>query len=196
MIIYPTKLTFERYKIKLPNELKPPMKQIVEAVLEDEKGTLVHEWGAKLFYFDRRKCIQIVNFASKLTLFLVDIKAADLQNLGDIIAHYLFKLYEGDEQMKKALERMFEESPVLCFEKLTDKSAIATLNHTQLGFAFDGYRFYDYIRDGILHTVEINRDVNFNWIFRIKTGGETEYVYAGEKFRSIILASYGSENEC
>lgn len=192
MIIYATKLTFERYKIKLPHELRPPMDQIVKAVIEEEQGTLIHEWGAKLFYFDRRKCIQIVNFASKLTFFLVDIKVADLQNLGDIIAHYLFKLYEDDEQMTKALERMFEESPALCFEKLTDKGAIATLNQTQLRFACDGYRFYDYIRDGILHASEINRDVNFEWLFTMKTGGETEYFYAGEKFRKIVLASYGS----
>ncbi|QOV18188.1 hypothetical protein INP51_09040 [Blautia liquoris] len=69
MIIYATKQTFERYKLKLPKELTPPINQIAEAVIENESGDKILEWGAKLFYFDKRKCIQVVNFASKLTLF-------------------------------------------------------------------------------------------------------------------------------
>ena len=34
--------------------------------------------GLKLFYFDRRKCVQAANFASKLTLFLFDIKNEEI----------------------------------------------------------------------------------------------------------------------
>ena len=128
MIIYVTKQTFQRYKLKLPNELTPPLNQIVEAVIQKESGDKILEWGAKLFYFDKRKCIQIVNFASKLTLFLVDIKLADLGNVGDMIARYLLELYKTDKQMTGALKRMFGTNPITCFGKLTDKSAIATLN--------------------------------------------------------------------
>lgn len=191
MIIYATKLTFERYKLKLPADLAPPINRIAQAVIENESGDRLLEWGAKLFYFDRRKCIQAVNFASKLTLFLIDIKAADLVNIGNLVAHYLLELYKNDRQMTKALEKLFEENPVTCFAKLTDKSAIATLNTTQLGFAADGYRFYDYIRDNILHTLEINHDVNFDWMFTMKNSGKTDYFLAGEKFRELVLGRYG-----
>ena len=191
MIIYVTKQTFQRYKLKLPNELTPPLNQIVEAVIQKESGDKILEWGAKLFYFDKRKCIQIVNFASKLTLFLVDIKLADLGNVGDMIARYLLELYKTDKQMTGALKRMFETNPITCFEKLTDKSVIATLNTTQSRFADDGYRFYEFIRDGILHTLEINHAVNFNWLFTMKINGKTEYIYAGEKFKEIVLERYG-----
>ena len=190
MIIYVTKQTFQRYKLKLPNELTPPLNQIVEAVIQKESGDKILEWGAKLFYFDKRKCIQIVNFASKLTLFLVDVKVADLENVGDIMAHYLLELYKTDKQMTNALKKMFEANPITCFEKLTDKSVIATLNTTQSRFADDGYRFYEFIRDGILHTLEINHAVNFNWLFTMKIDGKTEYIYAGEKFKEIVLERY------
>ena len=191
MIIYVTKQTFQRYKLKLPNELTPPLNQIVEAVIQKESGDKILEWGAKLFYFDKRKCIQIVNFASKLTLFLVDIKLADLGNVGDMIARYLLELYKTDKQMTGALKRMFETNPITCFGKLTDKSAIATLNTPQRGFAYNGYYFYEFIRDGILHTLEINHAVNFNWLFTMKINGKTEYIYAGEKFKEIVLERYG-----
>ena len=99
MIIYATKQTFERYKLKLPQELSSPLNQIAEAVIENESGDKLLEWGAKLFYFDKRKCIQVVNFASKLTLFLVDVKVADLENVGDMMAHYLLELYKTDKHM-------------------------------------------------------------------------------------------------
>ena len=191
MIIYVTKQTFERYKLKLPKELTPPINQIAETVIENERGNKILEWGAKLFYFDKRKCIQVVNFASKLTLFLVDVKVTDLENVGDMMAHYLLELYKTDKQMTEDLKKIFESNPITCFEKLTDKSAIDTLNTTQSRFADDGYRFYEFIRDGILHTLEINHAVNFDWLFTMKINGKTEYIYAGEKFREIVLERYG-----
>lgn len=79
---------------------------------------------------------------------------------------------------------------IIVFAKLTDKSIIAVLNTTQREFAYDGYCFYDFIQGGILHTLEINRKVNFGWLFGVKTGGRKEYIYAGEKFKEIALERY------
>ena len=70
--------------------------------------------------------------------------------------------------MVKALEQEFKEHPVICFSKLKDRSIIATINTTQTRFADDGYRFYDFISDGILHTKEIYHKVNFEWLFQAK----------------------------
>jgi len=89
------------------------------------------------------------------------------------------------------LERMFKTAPFCCFAKLTDKSAVATLNRTQRDFALDGYRFYDYIEDGILHTRKINRDVNFEWVFTRKENGKTVYFFPGERYKELLLARYG-----
>ncbi len=191
MIIYATKKTFERYRLKLPLELSSPMNIIAETVIQNESGDKLLEWGAKLFYFDKRKCIQVVNFASKFTLFLVDVKVADLENVGEMIAYYMLELYKGDNQMTTALQKLFKERSFCCFEKLTDKSVIATMNTTQRQFADDGYRFYEFIRGGVLHTMEINYLVNFKWLFTMKINGKTEYIYAGEKFKEMILKRYG-----
>jgi hypothetical protein len=73
----------------------------------------VTTWGAKLFYFDHRKCLQICNFASKLTVVLVDIKKSDLEFVGDYIACYLFEIYSDDKIMTVLLERFFNEHPSL-----------------------------------------------------------------------------------
>jgi len=191
MIIYTTKKTVERYKLKLPAELPPPINKDVQALMEKESGDKLLEWGAKLFYFDGKKCIQIVNFASKLTLILMDIKIADLENIGDMIAYYLFELYKKDKEMTKALEKMFEGTPMFCFAKLTDKGVIGTLNTTQSQLVYNGYCFFESIQDAVLYNVEINHAVNFEWVFNIKINGKTKYVRAGENFKKILLDRYG-----
>ena len=191
MIIYVTKETFDKYKLKRPEDLKPPLDELARTVMEKEAGDRLCEWGGKLFHFDRRKCIQIVNFASKFTLFLVDVKLSDLPNIGDYIAEYIFDIYSDDRKMLSALERMFEEHRYMCFSKLTDKSIISTLNSTQSRFAEDGYRFYDFISDGILHTKDINRKINCDWLFTMTINKKTDYFYACEKFRELVLERYG-----
>ncbi len=191
MILYVTKQTFERYKFKMPENFNDPfMGAVAKAVIERESGDRLLEWGGKLFYFDRRKCLQVVNFASKLTFVLVDIKMEDREYIGNIIANYMFKLYEGNTKMTKALERLFEEHPVVSFAPLKDKSAIATLNHTQSDYLLDGYRLAEYIRGGILHTIELNNDINRKWLFTQKFDGKTEYIYPAERFEQLILERF------
>ncbi len=190
MIIYATKQTFERYKLKLPKEMSQPVSSLVENVIEEERGDRLLEWGAKIFYFDRRKCIQVSNFASKFTLFLFDVKVDDVEKLGDMISVYLLHLYDDDKVMMEALHKLFADSPIVCFDKLTDRSGSATLNTTQTRFAEDGYYFFEFIEDGILKTMEINHRINFDWLFTMKVNGKTEYFHSGDKFKELVLARY------
>ena len=97
MIFYVTKQTFERYKLKMPEDLSFPMNEIAKATLKKESGNRLLEWGGKLFYFDKRNCIQFVNFASKLTIFVFDIKMDDLPMVGNYIANYLLDIYSNDK---------------------------------------------------------------------------------------------------
>lgn len=191
MILYVTKETFKRYKLKMPNEMESPIvKTVSEAVIEKETGDSLMEWGGKLFYFNRRKCLQVVNFASKLTLVLVDIKVDDLPSLGSLIANYLFEIYSDNKEMQKILEKNFELHPAMCFSKLTNQSIIATLNHTERDWLNYGYRLYEFINDGILHTVEINKEINSNWIFGIKKGNKKDYVYGAVEFERLMKERY------
>ncbi len=164
MIIYATKQTIERYKIKMLQEFTDPvMRSIVEAVYKKEHGDRLLEWGAKLFYFDRRKCIQVCNFASKFTIILVDVKIAELESVGDAIAQYMFDIYSDNAEMTKLLKKFFANYPLVCFAKLTDRSAISTLNRLQTYYLEDGYRLYDYIENGILQTRKLNRFLNTDY---------------------------------
>ena len=190
MIIYATKQTIERYKIVLPQDMHSSIREMALATVQKESGDRLLEWGAKLFYFDRKKCLQVVNFASKLTLFLFDVKVDDLAGVGNAIAQYLLDIYSNNAMMTKLLKRFFDDYPVVAFDRLTDKSAIATLNHTQLTFADDGYRFFDFIKNNVLQTRKINKKVNFDWIFTEKKDGKTDFFYSGVKFERLLKERY------
>jgi hypothetical protein len=61
MILYVTKETFTRFKLKMQEEMSDPISQQgFRMVLNQERGDKLLEWGGKLFYFDRHKCIQVV----------------------------------------------------------------------------------------------------------------------------------------
>ena len=187
MIIYATKQTMERYG--LPDDLHPEG-NVVPIFAGRDVANPLREWGAKLFYFDRRKCLQVCNFASKFTIFLFDLKKEDIDLIGELLGFYLFELYSDDEEMKLAIIELFGLKPAVYFSKLTDKRIIATLNSTQRTFAADGDYFYRFIEDGVLDTMEINRRFNFDYIITDKIGGKTQYFMPNERFRELVLAEY------
>lgn len=191
MIYYATQQTLERYKLATSDNFQTEMGDIVRMIANKERGNRLYEWGCKLFYFDRRKCLQVVHFESKLTIFLIDIKIDDIPYAANTVAHYIFDIYDGDKVMKRALERYFDSSPLAVFDKITDRSIIATLNKTQRDWAEDGYRFYEFIENGILQSKKINRQINRDWIFTRKVNGKTEYINSAEEFERIIKENFG-----
>ena len=193
MILYATKQKIKELNIPMPEELSTFNQLLSTKVIEQQKNNKLLEWGIKIFYFDGRKCIQAMNFASKLTVFIFDLEKEQIAYIADAIAKYLFDIYDNDKKMKKILEKFFDDYPVCAFSKLQDKSIITSLNHNQLDFAEDGYRFYDYIEKGILQTRKINNDVNWKHIVGINKNNKKDYIYPAEYFRELLLEKYDIE---
>lgn len=185
MIFYATKETMLRYKLKTPEEMDQSMLPLAQEILQKERGTRIYEWGCKLFYFDRRKCLQVMHFETKLVIYLMDFKMADLEYAGDAVAHYLMDMYAADRDMCRALKAFFVSAPIVIFDRITDRSMITSMNGMLNRWAFDGYRFYDYISDGILHTKQINRDVNEIPV-TVTVDGKKEWIVPYEYFAQTI----------
>lgn len=192
MIIYATKQTVDRYGMTMPeNFMDPIMKSVVQNTYDLEKDNSILEWGAKIFYFDGRKCIQVCNFASKLTFVLIDIKKSELEIVGDLIARYLLELYAGNKKMLKLLKRMFNEHPVCLFAKLTNKKIIASMNSFQLTYIDTGSIYYNSIENGILRSIDINKKINKElYVARYDIGGKREYLFPADKFEELLTKYY------
>lgn len=180
--------------MKMPEEFTDPtMGPLARAVYQQEQGDRLLEWGAKLFYFDRRKCVQVCNFASKFTVVLVDFKKADMEYAGNAVAHYMMDIYDQDKEMVALLNRFFRDYPLVCFGRLTDRKTIASLNQFQTRFLEDGYRLYDYIEGNILHTRKLNRDINTDYLMTEKVNGKTQYFLPAEKFATLLKERYAGQ---
>lgn len=94
MIYYATQETMDRYKLKRPHEMSPGIKELCEQIIEKKQGNSLYEWGVKLFYFDRRKCLQILQFLTRITVFLIDCKVNEIENAANAVVQYLFYLSE------------------------------------------------------------------------------------------------------
>ena len=190
MILYATKQTIEDLNIPMIEELSQFNKIMAQKVIEEQTNDRLLEWGLKIFYFDNRKCVQAINYASKLTIFLFDIKEEEIVYIANGIAIYLMDIYEKDKNMIKVLEKFFKDYPACTFSKITDRSIIASLNHNQFEFADNGYAFYDYIENGILKSKEINKKFNWNELTTQIINGKKDYIYPAEYFRELLLNRY------
>ena len=187
MIFNCTKKTKERFNINYWEEYKDEIeeKEIID-IIEKEKEDSFFNWGLKYFAFDRRKCIQLIHFETKFNLYLFDIKVADMSELGNIIAYYLLELYKTDQEVTELLEDYFKESQLCVYTKLTNKSAISTLNGNEWQFALGGERFYEYIDNNILKTLDINKDANWNNLVTINK----KYIVPGKEFKRALIERY------
>ena len=190
MILYATKQTIKDLDIPMPEELSDFNNIMAKNIIKEQTDDKLLEWGLKVFYFDGRKCVQAVNFASKMAIFLFDIKNDEIQWIANGIAIYLNEIYSKDKKMLNLLERFYKEYPACAFSRLTNKSIIASLNHNQFEFADDGYRFYNYIKNNILNSKRINNDFNWDNLTTATINGKKEYVYPAEYFRKLLIERY------
>ena len=64
MILYATKQTIKDLDIPMPEELSDFNNIMAKNIIKEQTDDKLLEWGLKVFYFDGRKCVQAVNFAS------------------------------------------------------------------------------------------------------------------------------------
>ena len=190
MILYATKQTIKELNIPMPDELSAFNNIMANKVIEEQSGDELLEWGLKLFYFDGRKCIQAINFASKLAVFLFCIENEEIGDIANTIAMYLNEIYSKDLKMKKILKKFYDEYPVSAFSRLVNKSIISSLNHNQTVYANDGNSFYEYIDKNTLKSVEINKDFNWKYLSSKVINGKKDYIYPAEYFRELLLERY------
>lgn len=192
MIIYGTKQTMERYgipQIKVIQDLK--QKEKATNIFDAEQGDRMLEWGAKVFYFERRKCIQVCHFASKITFVFLDFKKKEIPTLYALIARCMFALYEDKPDMQKLLNRLWEDHGGTYFGKLTDRKVISTMNYFQSAYIEFSGLLYDWIEEaGASDMIKINKIINEDHIVSEKINGKTDYYCPIKKFEELLKEYY------
>ena len=194
MIIYGTKQTMERYGIPQIKEIQDlKQKEAATNIYDAEHGDRMLEWGAKVFYFERRKCLQVCHFASKITFVFLDFKKKEIPALSSLIARCMFALYEDKPDMQNLLNHFWEEHGGTCFEKLTDRKVISTMNYFQSAYIEFSGLLYNWIEEaGAIDMIKINKIINEDHIVSEKINGKTDYYCPIKKFEELLKEYYAN----
>lgn len=189
MILYVTKKTKERLKLPFYSESDNTLEELPPIVLPEDDD--IFKWGVKIFYFEKKKCLQIMNFASKFCVFLVDVKVTDVSNIGDLIYYSTLKLYKHDKAATTLLHRYFIETPAIIFDAIKDRSVIASMNANESSYLLDGNILSNYIKDHVLHISDFCREYNFTHHMKKTINGKKTSIIPGEEFKRLLEVRYG-----
>ena len=190
MIYYPTKTTKEKYKIELYNESGITQEDILKAYLPED-GSDLFKWGLKVFHFQRKKCLQVTNFASKLTIFLVDVKTKDIEEVPNMVEMCVKMLFDYDEDFSNIVEKYFSEAGDIVYDALKDRKIISALNNNERNYLGNGDVLNDFIDEtGTLYLMDMNYDYNFNYLASKNIDGKKEYIFPAEEFMKLLILRY------
>lgn len=179
MVIYLTKETISRYGISLNQDL--------DEFEKIQEQNLFH-WGGKIFYLGGKKCIQLLNFASKLCICLFFINKKDLADLEDLVFGYLKEIYKDDFQMTWILDDYYKDMGPRAYGPLKDRRVIASLNKNQLDL-IESRILDDYVEDYMVQTIDFNNFINTCWVSDM-VNGKREYIKPEERFAELLKEYY------
>ena len=193
MIIYATRQTFDSFKMtdELAAFSESDESDLARSVRR-EKANDLHKWGAKLFAGEKKPSLLVCNYASKLTLFLFDVKSEDIKSLAEKILTGIFELYKDDAVLLDAVNKMYGEKPATFVSRITDKRIISTLNRVQTTFINKPDFPAAYKENGTINMTKLNNAFNLNFLVSDRINGKTEYIFPTERFRELVLAEYGT----
>lgn len=193
MIIYLTKQTVDRYGINMPEKLDEAKKIETLSLIEASQDKPLFVWGGKLFYLGGKKCLQLVNFASKLSIFMFFVNKSEISSLDLKVLNYLYNLYEQDDQMLKLLDLYRKDLKGLAFGPLKDKRVIATLNKNQREVVDFGI-IDEFVEDGMIDSTALNRFQNLT-LASDMINGKRDYIYPLERFEELLKEYYSGKQK-
>lgn len=176
-----TKLTIARFRL--------PQHESVESAEPDD----LFQWGLKVFYFQKNKCLQILNFASKLTVFLYDVKIKDTENIPELLEQNLWTLFQQDEEIHTALKWYLGQLNSVVYAPLKNRSIVSSLNYNQTHYLLDGAELLLYLEDGKPNMMQLNAAYNFRFLVGKKIDGKTDFIVPAEEFKKLLMEMYSSE---
>ena len=184
MNIYVTKETAKR--LKLPAVSEPSAA---------EECDLLMSWGAKLYYFNRRKCIQLVNYETRLTIVLDDLRAQKSAAIPDLLMASLQELFKGDQEMLTCLERMEKEGPVRYGTPIRNRKILSSIVFNETTFLARDVIPKGFVQEGALLTRELNWYLNMQHLFAETIHESGMVSNPGEKFRKRMVERFGEKGE-
>ena len=174
-------------RIYTTKKLEKFVKKLIqnEQVDQSDRGSILGDWNATLFYVDRKKCLLFTNKKTKYNVILSNIRAADLNKIGDLFknAFYSQLIYDGIFSTFDHIEALTGD---LIF-KSTDN------DRSTLGFQNNSLSNWDWWKDEFvtlenMPMKELTGRINSVPIHLTKSKKMDDFTYSSTAMKKLILS--------
>lgn len=188
MIFYGTKsLMSEMHKDG--KELSEVGKMIERATIEKEQGNPLFEWAVNTYCFGELRCTQIVNVASRLTVFVCQHAKDDVRLFVVGFLKGLIELYGDDEEINDALLKYLKAANQLAYLPLKNRSMQAALNYVKVDIVQNGYGLEMFMINDQFNNRLLNEYVS-HYMTPVTIDNVKQYVIPKEYFKTLIMDKY------
>jgi len=134
---------------KLAIAAKLPIETFHESELAD-----FYDWHANLFTYNRRKGIMLINNATRYSIFLYGLKAAEFKKLDSIILEAIKETFLAEGFSEKQVDLYIEKCDSIKYTKTNSRSLV-----TQMALIEDYMKCFieDYLPNETFNIVDLNR---------------------------------------
>ncbi|MCK8826565.1 plasmid pRiA4b ORF-3 family protein [Natroniella acetigena] len=137
---------------KLRDEINFP----IEVVAEEDRDDF-YNWHAHLFRINRRKCIMLMNVATRYSIFLYGLKKKDFENFTALCRAAIKKNFKADRINKEYITEYFAKAGEVKYTKTYNRSVISTLNNMKRDTEF---RIDDFLPTERMNLIRLNKANN------------------------------------
>ncbi len=121
---------------------------------ESGKSEPFYEWHANVFYYNRKKCVILMNNLTRYCITLFDIKAKDFKQFYQIVLNSIKETFLAEGFLEKQVNKYIENCGVIDFTKTHDRSILSQINQ----FIIDiSWQIEEYLPSEQLNLVELNQ---------------------------------------
>lgn len=141
------------------------------------KDISLSTWYARLFFYNRRKCLLFTNTNTLFSFVVRDVKRQQIKNLHELFINGLIETLKNENFTSDEIEKVMSICKEFKYGKSTDRSVIGSMNDLILQ-----YESFIYTRSlrGNLDFADIGRNLNRNPMSAIGMK------YAVEAFRETL----------
>ncbi|MCK8817619.1 plasmid pRiA4b ORF-3 family protein [Natroniella sulfidigena] len=134
---------------KLRNEINFP----IEVVAEEDRDDF-YNWHVHLFRINRRKCVMLMNVATRYSIFLYGLKKKDFENFNALCIAAIKKNFKADRIDKEHITEYFAKTGEIKYTKTYNRSVISTLNNMKRDTEF---RIDDFLPTERMNLIRLNK---------------------------------------
>ncbi len=112
-------------------ECTKKLAETMKVQLEDTEGTIhkpFYEWHANLFMFDRRKCVILINNATRYCIVLYGLRAEQFKRFSSIVLYAIEETFIAEGFSQEMVDKYVAHCGNVVFTKTHDRSILSQIN--------------------------------------------------------------------